>query len=786
MNAKLQRFNKKASIGSSPDVPFEQAFASIAHEYLQSRVPTLMDKEIGFQLVDKSKDGDKALGVFGFKLGERELMIPVIYRNGEVKGHEVCYVPDQDMVLPTTEGWMNYLQQKQNSSLGEGVNNNRSALGIKGPLLNLITRSPLKLANDNTEGQKVLSKYATWSHPFILMIAKLAKQSDNERMAACPSAGYMLRAFPWQTQCDFMHMLDEFPGLKLAMEKVDPDFGIQLKETVEITASALEKERGQLITKVDSKKQQDPLKVISYSEAAKALVPYDLSDADKSKLAEKGYIVHDKRDTANKPKLHINIDQAETQALGNPTGNSIASVVMRPFDFERCVVITDPVGTSEKKRETLVIPLDGKDLLVGDRNSVFVQDDPTDTQEMLKFLDSLPLAKNYKFSEDNSSDGSWHEYILLQPQNDSFFATAPFSFDKDYGKQGDHRILGVSFCGGMYNPTTSIGLSDGDRKRLTKRDRLRFDTGPSQIRITESGRIRMYAGEVVVPETSRVLKITRKWSSPRGNGRGKELGSLRDTTTALWRNLTKLEVTRGGNKGREFRFNTLKPMEKSAAMIHLVRDYRLDEADAARLLDSLEPGKSIVAGIEKSANDRPSWLNDNGNSETPDLPWNTPTGSNIMANPNMENDTTVNYRLPVEGLMSGKNDPSVWDPMNEPDIPSMQQAMGAAQKGQRDVMSTKSVLAIANKSQSNALGPIVKAIDALGRRYIGFCWQRDAMEDQYGSADANDIESGLLENVESLGELVISMYERNVKAGDHTALLKSRMTINSEDEGEEE
>jgi hypothetical protein len=449
------------------------------------------------------------------------------------------------------------------------------------------------------------------------------------------------------------------------------------------------------------------------------------------------------------------------------------------------VVITDPVGTHEKKRETFVIPLDGKELLTGDRNSVFVQDDPTDTQEMLKFLDSLPLAKDYKFSADKAGEGSYDEYILLQPQNDSFFATAPFSFDKDYGKQGDHRILGVSFCGGYgYNPATSLGLDDGDRKRLTKRDRLRFDTGPSQIRITESGQIRMYAGEVVVPETSRVLKVERKWG---GRGKGKELGSLRDTTTALWRNLTKLEVTRGGNKGREFRLNTLKPMEKSAAMIHLLREYRLDEEDASRLLDSLEPGKSVVAGIEKSADDnRPSWLNDNGNSETPDLPWNVPTGSNILANPNMENDSTLNYHLPVEGLMSSKNDPSVWDPMNEPDIPSMQQAMGAAQKGQRDVMSTKSILAIANKSQSNALGPIVKAIDALGRRYIGFCWQRDAMEDQYGSADANDIESGLLENVESLGELVISMYERNVKAGDHTALLKSRMTINSEDEGEEE
>lgn len=78
---------KKAGIGSSPDLPYEQAFANIAHEHLQSRVPTLLEFEIGFQLIDKSKDGDKALGAFGFKVNERDVLIPVIYQNGEVKGH---------------------------------------------------------------------------------------------------------------------------------------------------------------------------------------------------------------------------------------------------------------------------------------------------------------------------------------------------------------------------------------------------------------------------------------------------------------------------------------------------------------------------------------------------------------------------------------------------------------------------------------------------------------------------------------------------------------------------
>ena len=55
------------------------------------------------------------------------------------------------------------------------------------------------------------------------------------------------------------------------------------------------------------------------------------------------------------------------------------------------------------------------------------------------------------------------------------------------------------------------------------------------------------------------------------------------------------------------------------------------------------------------------------------------------------------------------------------------------------------------------------------------------MNEQYGTSDANDIEDSLLENLESLGELAISMYERNVKAGDSTELLKAKLTVHAED-----
>mgnify|MGYP000845412055 CR=1 FL=1 len=769
---------KKAGIGSSPDLPYDQAFANIAHEHLQSRVPTLLEFEIGFQLIDKSKDGDKALGAFGFKVNERDVLIPVIYQNGEVKGHEVLYVPDQDVCLPSTEPWVNYLTQKQPDSLGEGVRGNRSALGIRGPLLQLITRSPLKLASDNSAAKEVLSRFAEWSHPLILMMAKLAKMNDKQRMEACPSTAEMLKSCSWQAQAKFLHLLDEFPGFKLALEKVEPALGIQLAEVVENTAKALEEAAKPLIQRVEGSKQNAPMEIISYTAAAKTLVPYSLSDAEQKKLVDKGYVIRDRRLNDQKSKLHINIEERETLGLTNPSGNFISGVVMRPFTIKGALVIADPVGIKEKDRTVYVVTVEDKKLFRGDKNSVFVEDEMEDMEVMESFYSKLPLVRDFKFKT------GWNNtYIILKRAATGFDATNPISIERDLGKQGDHRLVALrGECGYFHGPnkTTAIDLKDGMRYPAKYKQYSKFDRGDGQLRIAGEGRIRMGIGEINIPEDARVLEVKERDFDDK-----EELGGLRDASNVLWRHLIRIDVTRGFNKGREYNLNTLKGLSKSGAVLTLVKQLSLAEEEAEQFLDSLQPGQTKTAGIEKAA--QPSWFNDNGNAAAPEFPWDTNTGDNVNANPNFDNDSPIRYNVPVEGLMSSQNDPSVWDPRNEPDpLPGMEGAMAAAQRGQRDVMSTKAILSIANKSQSNSLGPIIKAIDSLGRRYIAFCWQRESMNEQYGTSDANDIEDSLLENLESLGELAISMYERNVKAGDSTELLKAKLTVHAEDvDGEE-
>ena len=42
--------------GEGNDIPFEQAFSNLAHAYLRDKAPSLLDYEVGFQLLERNQD----------------------------------------------------------------------------------------------------------------------------------------------------------------------------------------------------------------------------------------------------------------------------------------------------------------------------------------------------------------------------------------------------------------------------------------------------------------------------------------------------------------------------------------------------------------------------------------------------------------------------------------------------------------------------------------------------------------------------------------------------------
>ena len=134
----------EAEAPTSGNPNFERSFADLAYAHLKDKAPKLLDFLVGFQVMDKNDDETKAAGVFGFQVGKQWFYAPVFFLNGELKGHDLLYIKEQDAFVPLQENWVNYLISRKPAILGESESRSEGELGIRAPNYWTYSRSPIR------------------------------------------------------------------------------------------------------------------------------------------------------------------------------------------------------------------------------------------------------------------------------------------------------------------------------------------------------------------------------------------------------------------------------------------------------------------------------------------------------------------------------------------------------------------------------------------------------------------------------------------------------------------
>ena len=143
---------------------FERTFADLAYAALKSRAPMLMNYLQGWQLVDSSDDETKAVGIFGFKIGDQWVYKPVFFMNGEIKGNELLYLRGQDIFVPMQENWLNYIINRQPFMLGQPEPQTLEEMGYMQPDFTQYVASPSvssKRASDDSDRIELSAKIKT-------------------------------------------------------------------------------------------------------------------------------------------------------------------------------------------------------------------------------------------------------------------------------------------------------------------------------------------------------------------------------------------------------------------------------------------------------------------------------------------------------------------------------------------------------------------------------------------------------------------------------------------------
>lgn len=100
---------------------FEQTVATLVENRVASEHPNLLPYRRGFVLLDFDEDAQKALGVYRFLIGTVPVLMPAVYRTGELTGLDILIIRDLPLFVPAIDGWITFIAESGAQALGELV-----------------------------------------------------------------------------------------------------------------------------------------------------------------------------------------------------------------------------------------------------------------------------------------------------------------------------------------------------------------------------------------------------------------------------------------------------------------------------------------------------------------------------------------------------------------------------------------------------------------------------------------------------------------------------------------
>jgi hypothetical protein len=753
---------KQAEIGGrGDDTSFEQAFSNLAHAYLRDSAPKLLDHEVGFQLLDRNRENTKAVGVFAFKVGAQWLYAPVFFLNGDLKGHELLYIKNQDMFVPLKENWINYLINRKPNILGNGVDRNLSNLGQRQPDFTQLSRSPSKFGS----AQPTLKEMMTAAMP---AFAKSATMNTAQAFAELGSA-INLPAFLKEASMQMLSTLvNSCKAAPELAEAIDSFHGLNIvKEAVAQAAARLNRTK---VASVLSEAPKTPaaeksLEVITLDTTVQTKLPPGHTEEDQEKLLRDGVLILDKRDRDNVSiPYHIQVEKR----LFNPTESGLYEILVKPGNIERCYVAVFPMGAAKRANFVTVVRVDGKADWVNTRADHVFALSRVEGEEFDKWYDALPEAK--------SLPAGRTRVMLLNKRGDT---TAPVRSLREYGETNGSTVYEVHLEDYTKFPPK------GSISPCCYSDPLNYDKYRDGVRLHLNGKkgssLRASMGDIFVPEGFKMLKCepgeddvdSAEGQGACGCGESKDPplmpGNLLDAQMELMQKTSSLTVTNNGHtveihSGQKQRSE--KELSEKQALVSLVRDHGLREEAAREILKQASAKRKFECRV-KYAEPYGSPMMINSAPNAPSDPGAVMGGESIMGT-SVPTQLGIDVGMPVSGMSASQTDRSIYNPNTELDQKDLRSVIDAAQSGQREVFDTAMIGSMLRTVRDDGMvdrymGELTKGLDKLGRILFMFYWHGDRFADRYGKADMPELEDSLRNAFEMLGDVILFLKQKTIE-----------------------
>lgn len=801
------RSKSAAPIGGDQEVPFEQAFANIAYVYIKDRMPSLLDKIVGFEMLDKNDDDTRAVGVFGFQIGRNDwLFAPVFFLNGKHKGQELLWVAKPKMFCPSKENWVNYLTNRKSDTLGEKADREPGDAGIKYPDLSMLRRllyrkygsvAKTGFPSIPDEGLAVYLKMAQEAFyddkgKFNPAIARDLPDTALGDLLANDVGSLKVAHLLYETYAPFREGFDRFYGgqkffldcgekleVKLA-SALKPKLtakipGISADEDDEekkkpalarrsVILPPAKKNAAEVVTDSEVAKpgSGSKVRVIEFTgHAAKVHSRTKLTEKEKETFRREGVLFFDDRKESEKaevfrPDLAIN--------LQNPTQNGIYDVLVQPDVFEKCVVITSPVGQGGyDASDSIVVVVAGKrkgDFCQAPNNAIWVKSDEPSrwwdpknswSEVYRRAIGAAAYLKSKRFKPADSSDSrdtvNSRGRVVFITQD--LTGSALFESDRYSVAREDAYPVSGCYAGSISRSNFDLSCCGPAMRVIPYKRRPEYvrPDGPSGTKM------RVAADELLLPSDAKALEVS---------GKTLALGDLSRLEHGLRKQASLLKV-RIQNAGNEYTIDGwLQPQlrfDKVAALKHLVLDRNTDVEDARMMLaEAAEKGTAEF--VIKNA-------------DQPYLSNNRPTAPRMATPPDGWDSFPSGASVPVQepyevAQIADGLPPTVNELGWQPDKRVLQTASRASQKGQKQVFDTAALKTLVKNMRpesivSDAVSAILGGMNKMGSVLFTLYWHPEFFEDRYGKADMPELEDALKSSFEASGDTGLFLREKEVR-----------------------
>lgn len=789
MAATLSPSVRRTKRATGNDVPFENALSDLGFAHLRNKAPMLLDYAVGFQLLDRNEEEQKGAGVFVFKIGSQWLYAPVFFIDGDIRGYELLYLKNQDMFVPLKENWITYLINKRPQSLGEGVERTPSRLGISNPDLTRLADPPSKFA-------AALPDWVRQGLP------GLAKAAVSDPFAGWqPQLPELIKAGGMPFLRTLLKVAEHYPFIARALDEFYTQ--AEIKQAVEAVRRAL-KPRSVLedplpykVTQPEHKKSvmaeflpQHPCKtgelsVITYNQdidQPSGLVEMD--EEQQEKLLRDGVLIKDHR-KGDQVSVAYAVD-GEKQ-LTNPTESGLYDVLVRPGQFEKCVVLMHPHSSRKREGFATIFRASAED---GSRN--WLNTHPTYIWVGKQYVGDEWRDWFNAQSDATSFTRSYDQYVILDAKGTG---TLPFHVEQELASGEEDKGYDVNFATHASKRRSAYSLGTKDR------DYWQDSEGPSSsyghgerlhLQGRDGTRMRVVNGDLFVPKgCKKVLVKKRKapswWndddmrvmdaSSGDGDPPPIEPGNAVDLEIGIHKASATLKIW---NDGLEVELNSRR-MPAKAAFVSLIRDHGFTEGVARAMLKEAQQawigGRRALQYHVKYAS---PFLTEQGPS-APNFPEPSMGADSFMGSsaPAM---FPQSQELAVPGMESNPADREMYDPTtpNSGNEQLLQAVQQASQTGQREIFDTAMVGSLLRVHRDDMLvdrylGPVMKGMDAIGRLLLSFYWNRDQFEERYGKQDMSELEDSLRTTFDQNGELALFLKQKTIEPDNAAKIDLSRL-----------